>query len=110
VRATSEELTKPFCRLSELDVFWRIVSLVSFDTVQGYGDPFAGPPALYNSSIRGLLAVAVSAFFLLGSNLPSFLVCRQKRCDMRIIGYDKENRPVLYFCARLSAFKTIVSI
>lgn len=23
----------------------------------------------------------------------------EKRCDMRIIGYDKENRPVLYFCA-----------
>ena len=22
----------------------------------------------------------------------------QKRCDMRIIGFDKESRPVLYFC------------
>ncbi len=67
---------------------------LGFEKTKGHGISFTGPATLYNSSIRGLL----KSFLWTWHGPAKSFYHAQKRCDMRIIGFDKESRPVLYFC------------
>lgn len=106
-KATSAELIKHFCRLDGLRNWYRFVGhwnqRIESNLAKGHGISFTGPATLHNSSIRGSFwRVSRNGHMTWHASTTSTISDAQKRCDMRIIGFDKESRPVLYFCVKSS--------